>query len=360
MFQIPQTNLKVDRFQVLTYHFEINFFYQDWLDAVTKSKSHYVVNSLSKIRHKGWELYVVSRIIHLLDDLEIEFVCQQLVRKKDGNRYLVDLYFPQFGIYIEIDEAHHLNEGNVIKDKLRQREILEATNLEEIRIPIVDADKKERSLQEINGDIQANIEKIKTLKAAQISDKTFVPWQAGSRYNPQTYIQKGSIEVSSNVALRRQVDVIRLFGTEFKGWQKGTWPWKNPIEGTNYQIWFPRLYKARGWTNSISDNGLKIQETKTNGDRIDLKIQDYDRIVFGHYKNVLGQTVYRFMGVFNYSKQESDEFARIFNRIDDKLDILPFQHGGLQKIDHDGYYIDKDGVAVLLEPIHFRYPDGKT
>jgi hypothetical protein len=151
-----------------------------------------------------------------------------------------------------------------------------------------------------------------------------------------------------------------LFGTEFKGWQKGTWPWKSPIEGTNYQIWFPRLYKARGWTNSISDNGLKIQETKTNGDRIDLKIQDYDRIVFGHYKNVLGQTVYRFMGVFNYSKQESDEFARIFNRIDDKLDISPFQHGGLKKVERDGYYIDKDGVAVLPEPIHFRYPDGKT
>ena len=240
-------------------------FYQDWLDVMTKGKSHYVVNSLSKIRHKGWELYVVSRIIHLLDDLEIEFVCQQLVRKKDGNRYLVDLYFPQFGIYIEIDEAHHLNEDNAIKDKLRQREILEATNLEEIRVPIVDADKKERSLQEINGDIQANIEKIKTLKAAQISDKTFVPWQASSRYNPQTYIQKGSIEVSSNVALRRQVDVIRLFGTEFKGWQKGTWPWKSPIGGTNYQVWFPKLYKAKDWTNSISNDGLKIRETQTNG-----------------------------------------------------------------------------------------------
>ena len=331
MFQIPQSSLKVDRFKVLTYHFEINFFYQDWLDAVTKSKSHYVVNSLSKIRHKGWELYVVSRIIHLLDDLEIEFVCQQLVRKKDGNRYLVDLYFPQFGIYIEIDEAHHLNEDNAIKDKLRQREILEATNLEEIRIPIADADKKERSLQEINEDIQANIKKIKTLKAAQISDKTFVPWQAGSRYNPQTYIKKGSIEVSSNVALRRQVDVIRLFGTELEGWMRGAWPNNQPIEGTNYQVWFPRLYKAKGWTNSISDSGLKIRETQTNGNRIDLKIQNYDRIVFGHYRNALGENVYRFMGVFNYSKQESDEFVRIFNRIDDKLYISPFQHGGLKK-----------------------------
>ena len=93
-------------------------------------------------------------------------------------------------------------------------------------------------------------------------------------------------------------------------------------------------------------------------DRIDLKIRNYDRIVFGHYKNALGENVYRFMGVFNYSKQESDEFVRIFNRIDDKLDISPFQHGGLKKVENDGYYIDDDGVAVILEPIHFRYPHG--
>ena len=71
VFQIPQRDLKLDRFQVFKYYFE-KLVYQDWLDVMTKSKSHFVVNSLSKIRHKGWELYVVSRIIYLLDDLDVE------------------------------------------------------------------------------------------------------------------------------------------------------------------------------------------------------------------------------------------------------------------------------------------------
>ncbi|MEK9696045.1 MAG: hypothetical protein VW270_09785, partial [Candidatus Poseidoniales archaeon] len=65
-------------------------------------KSSYFVRSLSKISHKGWELYVISRILHLLDDPDIEFVCQQQVRKSDGKRYLVDLYFPQLIMYIEV------------------------------------------------------------------------------------------------------------------------------------------------------------------------------------------------------------------------------------------------------------------
>ena len=42
-------------------------------------KADYIVKSLSKIKYKSWELYVVSRFIHTLDDLDVEFVCQQLV-----------------------------------------------------------------------------------------------------------------------------------------------------------------------------------------------------------------------------------------------------------------------------------------
>ena len=289
-----------------------------------KTRTNHIVNSLSKIRHKPWELYVVSRIIHLLDDLEIEFVCQQLVRKKGGGRYLVDLYFPQFGIYIEIDEPHHLNEDNALYDKLRRREIIEVTNLEEIRIPIAHDDKTERSIQEINSNIITIIERIKKLKSIQISDKSFVGWQSGSRYNPQTYIKKGSIEVNSNVALRRQVDVIRLFGPELKGWMPGAWPKNSPIENTNYQVWFPRLYQSKEWTNSISEDGLQIKERKTNGDPINLPIMGFDRIVFGHYKNVLGQTVYRFMGIFNYAEQASDEYTRMFRRVEERLEISKF------------------------------------
>lgn len=67
------------------------FFMSNQLDELT-----YYARLLTKLRNKKYEFYVVSRIIHLLNDTEIQFTTQQLVRKEDGGRYLIDLYFPQF------------------------------------------------------------------------------------------------------------------------------------------------------------------------------------------------------------------------------------------------------------------------
>ena len=47
------------------------------------SKDDYILRSLSKISHKKWELFIVSRIIHNVDDPEIEFSCQQAIRTKN-------------------------------------------------------------------------------------------------------------------------------------------------------------------------------------------------------------------------------------------------------------------------------------
>jgi len=44
------------------------------------TKDEYILRNFSKIQHKKWELYVITRIIHLLNDPELEFVCQQLVK----------------------------------------------------------------------------------------------------------------------------------------------------------------------------------------------------------------------------------------------------------------------------------------
>ena len=61
-------------------------------------------------------MYVITRLIHLLDDPEIEFVCQQLIRTPNGKRYLADLCFPSLGVYLEIDEFHHTSKENVISE----------------------------------------------------------------------------------------------------------------------------------------------------------------------------------------------------------------------------------------------------
>ena len=69
----------------------------------------FISRSLSKIQHKKFELYVISRIIHKLDDPEIKYVFQQYAARDNntGKYALIDLYLPQLGIAIEVDEAHH-------------------------------------------------------------------------------------------------------------------------------------------------------------------------------------------------------------------------------------------------------------
>ncbi len=48
------------------------------------SKDQYVLRNFSKIYHKKWELYIITRIVHFLNDLDIEFVCQQSIKTRDG------------------------------------------------------------------------------------------------------------------------------------------------------------------------------------------------------------------------------------------------------------------------------------
>ena len=48
----------------------------------------YYARPLTKFHNKKYVFYVVSRIIHLLNDTEIQFTTQQIVRKDDGEGVL--------------------------------------------------------------------------------------------------------------------------------------------------------------------------------------------------------------------------------------------------------------------------------
>ena len=94
------------------------------------TKDEYLLKNFSKIKHKKWELFVITRILHLLDDTDIEYVCQQYINIKGNKHYLTDLCFPSLKLYYEIDEGQHASKEHEDDDKIRQREILEATDWE--------------------------------------------------------------------------------------------------------------------------------------------------------------------------------------------------------------------------------------
>jgi len=141
------------------------------------SKDQYVLRSLSKIKHKKWENFIISRIVHSIIDLDIEFSCQQLVKTKNGKRYLTDLCFPGLKLYLEVDEKHHSSSKNVKKDQDRNREIIDATGFHEKRIRVYDKKSKtDRDLKKVTKDTDKFIKFIKQRKKKFLSRKKFVKW----------------------------------------------------------------------------------------------------------------------------------------------------------------------------------------
>ena len=62
-----------------------------------------------RLNRKDYENYVVGAIYHKLNNINIQPVSQQYVKRSDNNYALLDLYFPQINYAIECDEKYHKN-----------------------------------------------------------------------------------------------------------------------------------------------------------------------------------------------------------------------------------------------------------
>ncbi len=273
------------------------------------SKQEYILRSLSKIRHKKWEVFIISRVLHGLDDDEIEFVTQQLVRLSDGTRALTDLYFPQFNLHLEIDEPHH--EKQVDKDKRREQDIINMTGHTIERIKVSDNTGRELEMKEVRKEVDSFIQRIISLKSKAIS---FTPWDWKNRYSANSVIERGHVSIDDNVVFHTQVEALRCFGFKGKGWQRGEWIIP---DGSHDSVWFPRLYHHGKWHNELADNGKIIYERAINKDGVisitkqresNLQYPKRKVIVFAKAKDVLGLNLLRYVGSFqmNLDQNESD------------------------------------------------------
>ncbi len=282
------------------------------------SKDDYILRNFSKIQHKKWELYVITRIIHLLNDPELEFVCQQLVKTSDNKRYLTDLCFPQLNLYCEIDELQHSSNEHSILDDKRMEEIVDATDFTEKRIKMYDNKYNYKKLEDINLDIDNLVKFINNRKQKYISEKKFIAWDYYHKYDPKTHIAKGYLDIKDNVSFLNIRDALRCFGYKGGHFQKGIWN----IKGTSQYLWFPKLYKNKDWNNSLSDDLKVIEMKKANNSEIGpIKEHQKNNIVFAHSQNQLGQTVYNFLGQFCISFEHSNNNKHIYFRKNTNVNI---------------------------------------
>ena len=71
-------------------------------------KRDYLIKTFSRTKRKDYENYIINGIWHKLNRIDIQPITQQYVKRSDGKYALVDLYFPQINLGIEIDEEYHV------------------------------------------------------------------------------------------------------------------------------------------------------------------------------------------------------------------------------------------------------------
>ena len=324
----------------------------------------FISRSLSKIQHKKFELYVISRIIHKLDDPEIKYVFQQYAARDNntGKYALIDLYLPQLGIAIEVDEAHHKEQYT--EDEIRQKEI------EQLDIQVERVQCYEKRIEDVNNEIEKIIEKIIT-KKNELGDN-FKPWNGLNGY--EYYTNKGYFDINDSTELTSPTEICNCFG--FANAAQGGarvidketilwWPHENYISEEEQDVNSDE--KKPRWYNKLNANGDEIVEKDLN-DNSDRFYQDSlsenfrkKRIVFYRKKNMLNEKLYRFVGVFELNVEATcSRKVRVFNRVSDTIN-LPHQYSEdevLQKlselepvIDKIKYKADKNKANDIYEEI---------
>lgn len=285
-------------------------------------KDDYILRSISKLPHKKWELFIITRIVHsILDNgCDIEFVCQQLVRRPGGSFGLTDIYFPQFRIHLEIDEKHH--DANQMADRYREKDITDATGHTLMRIMTYHANsslndgKIYKSLADVIADTDNFISMLFERRKQFIDAGEWHGWKFGDKFNPEKYIKLGHLDLADSPVFRTHRDALHCFGYAGGNYQRATWT----IKGDDKKVvWFPKFYKNHNWDNSISDDGQTIQMTAVASDiaknfDASAAFKGQTAVVFAHYTDALGITLYRYLGEFEQDTVQSKGLTTVFKR----------------------------------------------
>jgi very-short-patch-repair endonuclease len=264
-------------------------------------KKEYIIRQLGRAKNKKYEAYVVTRIIHLLNDFSIKFITQQYVTRPEG-RALTDLFFPQFGLHIEVDEGQHFSQANIQEDKIREADIINATGHEILRIDVT------KSFEDINKQIDVAVNKLKWLR----KKRSFIPWDIESEFNSMTFIKRGYIDIVDNVAFKTIKDACNCFGHNYTGYQRAgaTHP------DTDVMLWFPKLFPNGEWDNQISSDEKVIIERNEDEEKAKQHVlshisnkekHKHQRIVFAKVRGSLGDILYRFRGQYELDVENSNE-----------------------------------------------------
>lgn len=246
---------------------------------------YYYAKMFAKIRNKKYEFFVISAIIHILNDQEIEFTTQQIVRS-NGKYYLMDLYFPQLKIAIEIDEPYHTKQSSI--DRVREEAVVEKTGIKFQRIAIGN-----KSIGKLYSDISEIVSLLKEKKEELQGLNKFNRFEFGEKYDTNFWLQRKSLSRFEDARFKTHVEVAKLFGKTYLGHQRAIIKLND-----NYVVWFPKLYQNKDWNNEITPDGNTIIMKRISSKNNPTTVVAKNYFVFAHHNDEFGQIFYAFKGVF--------------------------------------------------------------
>lgn len=297
---------------------------KEWLPWTPPTEVDFYSRMLSAIKKKGYETYAISRILHRLDDPDIELVTQQAVRLDNGKLALLDLYLPQFGIGVEIDEEHHFSEGSVEADKLREKAIVRVTESHMRRIRVKNTD----PLITLTHLVDALIADIQKWKEEAVTTGAFTPFVYGHRHDPAHWRNVvGKVRIGDDIQMHSTADVCALFGKDYKLWRQGVLALPDAM-----QVWMPTLDQEgvtsrRDWKNQLTRDGKTIVQTQLRDGNFTPAKEQPRSIVFAKFKDPVFTTqYYRFLGVFEVVKIDGRKttLTRLDGDAGTEVDLTPF------------------------------------
>ena len=255
------------------------------------TKKEYTIRQIAKTNKKNYENYVVTRIYHLLNRLDVKFVTQQYVNRPEGHA-LTDMYFPQIQLHVEIYEPFH--DRQIPSDSNRERDIIQATSHDVRTIKITE------DLETINTQISALIDEINERIMHLKKIGQWEAWDLDKEFDPYYHQKKGYLDVKENPAFRKIVDACNCLGQNYKAVQQA---WFKSKKYPNHNLWFPKFYENEKWDNRISKDGTVITEKCKYPEEYDAWFKGITsnlvkRITFPRSIDNLGFRLYRFAGIF--------------------------------------------------------------
>lgn len=287
---------------------------------MSNEKRDYIVKTFSRTKRKDYENYVINSIWHKIDNLSLKPVTQQYIKRTDGRYGLLDLYFPQINFGIECDESHHKLYKD--KDSARQLSMEEMlSTVEETSDFILRRVDVDQSIEDIEFQIRNIVSEIKKVCV----EKQIIPWNINEDI-VETILDRKYISTKDNFRFKKIVDVLKIFGLDFKAYQRGIYNFDK-----QYSVWFPSMAiekegikyatNSYNWINYLSDDWNEIKETNYNDEikMSEIKSENTYRIVFAKTIDPFGISAYRYIGVYKFFELDTINDVKIYRKVNEPI-----------------------------------------